>query len=558
MPISTDGFVRAFGYSSPEMVARKSAGVTGTLNRLREVSEALSAIGAPAQKDYNGEYVTDANGKTLQSYTAASARLAAAKDTILASAVSDGVKYDGLAQIEDQALEQVKEAESRAKFYRSAPNPAKLKTALEKTVANGGSAIIDRMVAELGDKVKDQDERDFIIAAMKARFKLDVIDGDMTSKALPKFYKLLTMVPDAHTTDNDSLKKINRVDAVFNWKLFNSWYDPTEKGVVINLPKSTLPFARKAATGEITPFEGFSLATLHEVGHSVDDKLGFMMGKAGNAKYGGWQTESIGSIADKAGELQGLFDDFPGIPRKWVKIYLQTVLETGKADPGKMCEVAAADHTEAVRNQAIIMQARNLSELTQMDRQRQAMSNGGVPQREWDDAYDRGKKTKLRLGDTTVSTDVAFGQKIVAAMFKDKKPLATVLDELARIYEVPIELNASDAAVQIMANHKATLWCKSIRLSGFSGPWGSGPSGAQTAALTDGRVYQQSYGDAWTSYALSARGKGVSDYQFRVPGEWFAELYAFYYLKKLSPAHADYGWFKEEIDDAAAAPLLAA
>jgi hypothetical protein len=53
-----------------------------------------------------------------------------------------------------------------------------------------------------------------------------------------------------------------------------------------------------------------------------------------------------------------------------------------------------------------------------------------------------------------------------------------------------------------------------------------------------GRVYQEAYdGGWWNSYDLAARRQGIHGYQFRAPGEWFAELYAAYYSDKLKPSH---------------------
>ena len=44
-----------------------------------------------------------------------------------------------------------------------------------------------------------------------------------------------------------------------------------------------------------------------------------------------------------------------------------------------------------------------------------------------------------------------------------------------------------------------------------------------------GRHYMRSNDTKWNSYAVAARGRKVSEYQFRAPGEWFAEAYAAYY-----------------------------
>lgn len=74
-----------------------------------------------------------------------------------------------------------------------------------------------------------------------------------------------------------------------------------------------------------------------------------------------------------------------------------------------------------------------------------------------------------------------------------------------------------------------------------------------------GRIYQESYRNLWFSYDQAARARKVSLYQFRAPGEWFAEAYAAYYeppspgvrergakLKERDP-HT-WAWIRDHID----------
>ncbi len=60
-----------------------------------------------------------------------------------------------------------------------------------------------------------------------------------------------------------------------------------------------------------------------------------------------------------------------------------------------------------------------------------------------------------------------------------------------------------------------------------------------------GRVYHQAYPRDWVSYEYAARSKGLTGYQFRAPGEWFAEIYAGYRANRLGPKHPAREWLKD-------------
>ena len=68
-------------------------------------------------------------------------------------------------------------------------------------------------------------------------------------------------------------------------------------------------------------------------------------------------------------------------------------------------------------------------------------------------------------------------------------------------------------------------------------PWETEPP-----VLIDNRACHQSYDrdGAWVSYDPAARSSMVRNYQFRAPGEWFADLYAWsWYAKKPPPGAVD-------------------
>ncbi|MFY9479878.1 MAG: hypothetical protein WAQ08_19750 [Aquabacterium sp.] len=72
------------------------------------------------------------------------------------------------------------------------------------------------------------------------------------------------------------------------------------------------------------------------------------------------------------------------------------------------------------------------------------------------------------------------------------------------------------------------------RSRGSYSPWFE-----NTAVNVGGRAYVESYDNEWWSYEHASRAPTrVNNYQWRSPAEWFAEVYAITWLKKVKPPAA--------------------
>lgn len=237
----------------------------------------------------------------------------------------------------------------------------------------GGRELLDAMVSDLGGKAKDADSKAFVRSAITARFGTKLDDKDLTTKYLPRLYKVLGMVPGSHTLDNPMLKIINRQRT----KVETSG-DYTDGTGVINLkaPRTGLvdslvsfgawalpqKLVGKQLPGGVSQFDAL---TLHEVGHAVDDKQKFMDGKMGSVSFGGWQKHTVDEVAQVVAQAHGFYDAFAELGKPFLTAYLKAVLTKKKpqddgavtaALPGgakpdwkKLAKHAAVDHAENIR-----------------------------------------------------------------------------------------------------------------------------------------------------------------------------------------------------------------
>jgi hypothetical protein len=344
-----------------------------------------------------------------------------------------------------------KEAKAAYDNLTTDPNPdeTKLKNLVKLP---GGGKVLDSLMSQMPD---DKPQK-FVMAAMTARFgfsveqfkeknpdKLEdldptkVISPDLPDKSLKAMYEILRKVPVRNV--KGKVNKLIRFDedaggAAYSggkkkivWMYCGRANDPNGSQQKFNESGTIMPEGEdvdpdcEAVNDDPVPY--FDFATLHEIGHAVDDKKGLM--KPGTV----WNTGP-----------------------DWL---------THSSD-----EVAAI-----------------------------------------------------------AATHFKYDADFVKATLKDKnsKPPPDVTT-------VPSTSNDKDWK---NARNLVVAWCQSVREG--NALWNKASRSKQLVIVD--RVYQEAYANDWVSYKFQARSKGISGYQFRSSAEWFAELYAAYFSKKLKPSH---------------------
>jgi hypothetical protein len=125
--------------------------------------------------------------------------------------------------------------------------------------------------------------------------------------------------------------------------------------------------------------------------------------------------------------------------------------------------------------------------------------------------HDRFKGNGAKLADMKALVTAILNEEPPAKPRLDTDPLGSLRRDWAAI-----DRDATVVACRLITESKS--------------PWYGGKARADQVKVGD-RVYHEAYEDNWVSYSFSERATtGVSEYQWRAPAEWFAELYALYYL----------------------------
>lgn len=418
-----------------------------------------------------------------------------------------------------------------------------------------GKKLLDGLVADLGDKVGNKTDKEFLGAALKARYGLNVLSGGdnekgLSSKALPRLYRVMGIVPDSHTTDNKKLLEVVRNKGNEEEKKGVSVYEAGKGRIAICVGRTTGSRAKKGNEGEakkvyknvgektaelINLFDGH---TLHEIGHSVDDLHNFMNKKQAGGAYGGWRPSSPAEALGIMGEQLGFYAKFKGkLPDDALKAVLEGVLK-GR-DPGTVVQGFVAANTtnpDTVKADPGVTAAATYKVTT---------TGGDAGPELLSKVKEFTKKVKLKdkaLKELAVEAITQALDKSVKDNDRRKKA-DEVVDNFFLNHKAT---NFTPADAKEIAEHPAVEWGRAVIEKGtYGGLYWGGDAAAQKYSV-GGRIYQESYPDKWWSYSLAARGTAVSEYQFRAPGEWFAEAYSAFYEERLPTSHPLHGWLQAQ------------
>jgi hypothetical protein len=397
-----------------------------------------------------------------------------------------------------------------------------------------GRTLIDDMVATLGGAAKSAADKKFVAVALEARYDV-TLTGDLSTKAIPKIYSLLGRLPDSHVRGNERLETIERIKS----KVGGGAYSGAERKVKIAGRAGYWTDEKVTMMGGVGKVDQFDHVTLHEVGHSVNHMF------PSNA-FAGW-AEVAGS--DIRQIILGDFGlrNLAGYPPHWIETYVQVIFDSTYAAPKDPKADAGLDKiwkdaqglTASGATRADLLADAGLPDIVAVN----AIADGKTKQKKLQDLRQRAQLTRLQ------GARKQFGEMVCKELL-GKGPAATpagIVDALLARLTVPGNMPANPDW-NALANHPGVVWFNAVKMpSASDGLWNRGQSGAQKYTRGE-KVYQEGNEGHWYSYPIAARTHAVSDYQFRAPEEWFAELYAVFYQGKLPDTHPQFAWFRDTVN----------
>jgi hypothetical protein len=353
-----------------------------------------------------------------------------------AEAQADAIEFNQAKMSLDTVEAKIEGLTLNKLVHAKPPDPTAIEGSAKKMMSKGGGKVLDDLVKNFPNNVP------FSVIQDLAKVRFDGLTLTNTTnsetRSAKKIWEMLAKVPE-DVLKNPSLKKIThetpqppppgkRPDAGGYYESATDLvvmkgrpgqdFQGFGKNIKDELPDKVDPDCQPVNDSKV---DYFDFATLHEVGHSVDDSLQFMPSKEGQEAFGGWKT--YGGAVEPIAAAVAKWANFDTTPEQ--KKYVLDLILGNQAD--------------------------------------------GQP--------DSPEKRKVDAWHT-------------------------------------------------LATNEAIWWQQ-----------------ANTDKITiEGVVYHEAYKRTWVSYLAGARKQALTGYQFRAPGEWFAELYAAYRIGKLKKSHPARKW----------------
>lgn len=369
-----------------------------------------------------------------------------------------------------------------------------------------------------------------MIAAIKARYGLDELAGELTSNALPRLYKALALVPDNHTRDNPMFQKLAR-----SKMSDTSLYFPGGSGQLAINGGEAGPFSSEKekytdGAGKKMEFNRFDAHTLHEVGHSVDDAAGYMAKHGTGASYGGWKPSDASEAADAGARL--LAKNWPNLSYELSNDVITKLTSDQSADVAINGYKTKQNAFNAITADGLRDDGAMKAADTAVKQLRDTVT---VPLSDTDKGQVENAMNLTQL--MKLSTAAGPAKLLIINLIKEMKTTMATADQVIRKLDASLKA-ANDPKQMTKFKAEAEAWVKAISKE----LWWAGSS-TITKVAVEGKVYQRD-DKKWWRYELSARNQMLKDYQFRSPSEWFAEVYTVAMLGKLSKGHPCFGDIK--------------
>ena len=283
----------------------------------------------------------------------------------------------------------------------------------------------------------------------------------------------------------------------------------------------------------------FDHTVLHEIGHSVEAKLNVMNRFGGDTERGGWveynkpETFAADIVAATGGStpdaLVGTDDLAPAVICVLAKKSLATVFNAAnKAQEARIAKATEEDTFLKTSDEQHAKKSESTAPFREKLETRQAYNERHAQENAAGLAAAQEKRAKLMAGKDQRDAAIASGR---ARLERGRRAFTQALEASAAVILARRVMKAGEYA-----------WLKNL-------------SDQRAYGLeANGRIFTKSYPEKYASYAVAGRVDEVSKYQWRAPGEWFAEMYAAYFGGYLAKNHPQRAWLKGIVDQPIAAP----